>query len=136
VEVVRSLYEAGAASPLTASPDQIEAAFRDSLDERFEVRMPPDYPEGEPVFRGREGFDEMIAMLRDAWGEWRLEPQEFLDAGEQVVVFVRLLAEGGASGIPAEIESTHVWTLRSGRAMSMHAYRDRPQALEAAGLRE
>jgi ketosteroid isomerase-like protein len=136
LELVRGLYEEGAASPLTATRDQIDEAFRTSLDERFEVRLPPDYPEGEPVFRGREGFDRMVAMLQGAWGQWRLEPQEFLDAGDRVVVFARLLVEGEASGIPVEIETTHVWTVRGGRATSMHAFRNRSEALEAAGLQE
>ena len=30
--------------------------FGDYLDEGFELRMPPDYPEGELVFRGRDGL--------------------------------------------------------------------------------
>jgi hypothetical protein len=36
----------------------------------------------------------MFAMLRDAWAEWRFEPERFIDAGDQVVVFVRVLAKG------------------------------------------
>ena len=98
--------------------------------------MPPDYPEGQPVFRGRDGFDEMTAMLAGAWSKWRLEPERFLDAGDRVVVFARIIAEGGTSGVPIEVETAHVWTIRGARATSMHAYRDRSQALEAAGLSE
>jgi hypothetical protein len=30
--------------------------FRDYLDEEYELRLPGGYPEGEPVFREREGF--------------------------------------------------------------------------------
>ena len=78
----------------------------------------------------------MIAMLRETWGEWNFEPERFLDAGDHVVVFARIEAEGGASGVPIELETTHVWTIRGGRAVSMHAYRDRSEALEAARLRE
>ncbi len=136
VEVIRSLYEIGAGDWFSVAPDQIDRAFRDYVDEQFEARLPSDYPEGEPVFRGREGFDEMVAMLADTWGKWRLEPERFLDAGDRVVVFVRILAEGGASGVPIELETTHVWTIRGARATSMNAYRDRSQALEAAGLSE
>jgi ketosteroid isomerase-like protein len=136
VEVIRSFYEMGAGDWFSVAPDQIDRAFREYVDERFEARLPSDYPEGEPVFRGRKGFDEMTAMLADAWGKWRLEPERFLDAGDRVVVFARILAEGGASGVPIEVETAHVWTIRGARATSMHAYRDRSQALEAAGLRE
>jgi ketosteroid isomerase-like protein len=88
------------------------------------------------VFRGRKGFDELMPMLGDTWGKWRQEPERFLDAGDRVVVFARIFAEGGASGVPIEFETAHVWTVRGGRVTSMHAHRDRSQALEAAGLEE
>jgi hypothetical protein len=52
------------------------------------------------------------------------------------VVFARIEAEGGASGVPIELETTHVWTIKGGRAVPMHAYRDRSEALDAAGRRE
>jgi ketosteroid isomerase-like protein len=136
MEIVRSLYEIGAGDWFSVAPDQMDRAFREYIDEQCEFRLPPDYPEGEPVFRGRAGFDELMAMLGEAWGKWRLEPERFLDAGDRVVVFVRILAEGGASGAPIELDTTHVWTVRGARATSMHAYRDRSHALEAAGLRE
>jgi ketosteroid isomerase-like protein len=136
VALVRSLYEIGAGDWFSAAPDQIDRGFREYVDEQCEFRLPPDYPEGEPVFRGREGFDELMAMLGEAWGKWRLEPERFLDAGDRVVVFVRILAEGGASGAPIELDTAHVWTVRGARATSMHAYRNRSAALEAAKLEE
>ncbi len=136
VEIVRSLYEIGAGDWFNVAPDEFDRAFRESIDEQFEAWLPSDYPEGEPVFRGREGFDEMMAMLGDTWGKWRIEPERFFDARDRVVVFVRILAEGGASGVPIEIETAHVWTIRGARATAMHAYRDRSEALEAAGLSE
>jgi ketosteroid isomerase-like protein len=134
VELVRNLYELG--DFLNPNPDAIDQAFRDYLDEQFEARLPPDYPEGEPVFRGREGLDQLSAMLQEVWGEWRLEPERFLDAGDRVVVFARLLGKGGTSGVPFDLETTHVWTIHAGRAASLHAYRNRDEALEAAGLSE
>jgi ketosteroid isomerase-like protein len=88
------------------------------------------------VFRGRGGVDQLVAMLSETWSEWQFEPERFLDAGDQVVVFARIVGRGKASGAPVELETTHVWTIRAGRAMSVHAYRDRSEALEAAGFRE
>src|SRR5512144_3004176 len=123
VELIRSLYteiDAMGDDPSSVPPDVIDRVFRDYYDEHFEARFPPDYPEGEPAFRGREGRAEMIAMVADTWGKYRFEPQRFLDAGDPVVVFLRILAEGGASGVPVEFETTQVWTARRGRATSMH----------------
>jgi ketosteroid isomerase-like protein len=133
VELVRATYELDL---FTAAPNQIDRVFRDYVDEEFELHLPPDYPEGEPVFRGRGGFDQLIAMLSETWSEWRLEPERFLDAGDRVVVFARIVGMGEASGAPFELETTHVWTIHAGRATSVRAYRDRSEALEAAGLRE
>jgi ketosteroid isomerase-like protein len=134
VELVRRVYIEG--DLLQTTSDQIDSLFREHLDEDFEFRLPGDYPEGEPVFRGREGVDQLVAMLGETWSEWQFEPERFLDAGDQVVVFARIVGRGKASGAPFELETTHVWTVRAARAISVHAYRDRSQALEAAGSRE
>jgi ketosteroid isomerase-like protein len=134
VEIVRNLYALG--DFLNPNPAEIDQAFRDYLDEQFELRLPPDYPEGEPIFRGREGLAQVNAMLREVWREWRFEGERFLDAGERVVVFARIVGKGAASGVPFELETTHVWTIHDSRVASLHAYRDRDAALEAAGLRE
>jgi ketosteroid isomerase-like protein len=133
VELVRTAYELNL---FTATSDQIDRLFHEYADDQFEFRMPPDYPEGTQVFRGRAGVGQVAAMLRDAWGEWRFETERFIDAGDLVVVFARILAKGGASGVPIELETSHVWTVSAGRATSVQFYRDRSEALEAAGLRE
>jgi len=73
-------------------------------------------------------------MLQAAWSEWRFEPERFLDVGDQVVVFARIVGKGGTSGAPIELDTTYVWTIHAGRATSCHAYRKRAEALEAAGL--
>jgi ketosteroid isomerase-like protein len=108
--------------------------FRDYLDKELELRLPGGYPKGEPAFRGREGCAQLLAMLRDAWAEWRFEPERFIAASDQVAVFVRVVAKGSASGVPIELPDAHVVTLRDGRLTSTCVYRDRSEALEAAGL--
>src|SRR5690242_4253548 len=95
-------------------PALVARVFRDFLDEEYELRLPGGYPEGEPVFRGREGIAEMIAMLRAAWSEWHFEPERFIDAGDSVVVLVRVVAKGSASGVPIELPDGHVVTIRDG----------------------
>jgi ketosteroid isomerase-like protein len=114
----------------------LDEAFRDYLDEEYEVRLPADYPEGEPVFRGRDGLVGFAAMLRDAWSEWRFEPERTIDAGDCVVVFMRVVAKGRESGVPIELTSTQVVTVCEGRMTSTRVYRDRAKALKAAGLAE
>jgi len=132
VELVRRAYQGGDFLA-HATPERWDRAFNEYLDEEIEVRLPP-YPEGEPVFRGREGVEQYIGTLREVWSEYRFEPERFLDAGDRVVVFARIVGKGRASGVPFELEIAQVWTIHAGRATSLLAYRDRSQALEAAGL--
>ena len=121
---------------MQSTSSEMDRIFREYLDDDFEFRLPADYPEGEPVFRGRQGLDRLRAMLSETWREWHFEPERFLDAGSDVVVFARITGRGGSSGAPVELETTHVLTVKSGRAVSVHAYRDRAEALEAAGRSE
>ena len=111
-----------------------DRAFRDYLDESFELRL-AEYPEGEPIFRGRQGLLQWIERLRGVWAEWRFEPERFIDTGDYVVVFLRIVARS-TSGLPLDVASTQVVTIRGGRIASIHAYRDRSQALKAAGLQD
>ena len=139
VEIVRRLYAEGGPFALPLSPDDeralLDRLFREFYDERLEVRMPADYPEGEQVLWGREGMVGLIAMLRETWTVFRFEPEHFIDAGDRVVVvLIRVVAEGGASGVATDRETAHVWRVRDGRLSSIQIYLDRSQALEAVGL--
>jgi ketosteroid isomerase-like protein len=137
LDLVRSVYRRRAFGSADSNDDQafFDRIWRDYLDEEFEYRGTGGYPEGELVFGRREGLAQLRAMLLDAWAEFRFEPERFIGAGEQVVVFVRFAGRGRASGVPIELPVAHVWTIRDGRLKSCRAYRDRSAALEAVGLR-
>jgi ketosteroid isomerase-like protein len=117
-----------------AKPGALERAFREYFDEGLEVRIPDAYPEGAQVFRGREGLKRWVDSTREIWDEWRFEPERFLDAGDRVVVLVRVVARGGSSGVSLDRETAHLWTLRDGRVTRCEVYLDRSEALEAARL--
>lgn len=138
VEIVRRLYAENGPFALPLSPDDeralLDRLFGEYYADQVEVRMPPDYPEGEQVLYGRQGMSRLLAMLRDSWTVFRFEPERFIDAGERVVVFIHVVAEGGASGLPTEQRTAHVWTVRDGRLSSIQIYRDRDDALDALGL--
>jgi ketosteroid isomerase-like protein len=95
------------------------------------VRIPDAYPEGAQVFRGRAGLKRWVDSTREVWDEWRFEPERFLDAGDQVVVLVRVVARGGSSGVSLDRETAHLWILRDRRATRCEVYLDRSEALEA-----
>jgi ketosteroid isomerase-like protein len=135
VSLVRDMYEL---LPDLRNPDSDTVArlFRDYADPWFELHLPPDYPEGEQVLRGWEGMESFAAGLRETWSEWGFVPERFLDADDRVLVFARLVAVGHESGVPVELETNHLWTVRKGRAISLCVYRDRAEALDALERRD
>jgi ketosteroid isomerase-like protein len=87
------------------------------------------------TYRGYDGLARWWAAFFEVYDELRLEPQEFLPAGNRVVVPVRhwLLSK---AGVGLEREITHVWTLRNGRVIHVTGHHERSQALEDVGLSE
>ena|ERR1700726_4482186 len=70
------------------------------------------------------------------WDEIRFEPEEFIDAGDAVVVVARLVGTGKLSGVQVTRSWAYVWTVRNGRALKMVGYADRAEALNAVGMAE
>jgi ketosteroid isomerase-like protein len=84
------------------------------------------------TYHGVLGIKELFESTMEAFERLTLEPQEFTQVGDRMVVVVLQRAQGRGSG--AEVESTvvHVWTMRDGRPSALRIFRDRERALEAA----
>ena len=77
----------------------------------------------------------MMAML-DVMEKPQIEAEEIIDAGEKVVIAIRISGRGRGSGIDVEANWFHVVTARDDKAVRIEWYAGRDEALEAAGLRE
>jgi ketosteroid isomerase-like protein len=88
------------------------------------------------VLRGHRGFLRWIDDWAEAWEDWRVEPEEYIDAGDRVVVLARLAARGKESGLQLVRRDGMVWTVRNGKAVRLDYYGSATDALEAVGLRE
>ena len=73
---------------------------------------------------------------REVWDEHRIEPREFIDAGDRVVVLHREYQRGKGSGVEIVIDTASIVDLRDGRIVRMQGYIKPGEALEAAGLSE
>jgi uncharacterized protein len=127
VEIVQRGYEAFARG-------DIDAALS-ALDPEIEVRPAPDFP-GEDSYHGRAGFLAYTGQWLESWDEYWVIPEQFIDAGDQVVVPYRAVGRGRGSGIDVETRLVHVWTIREGKVVRMEIFSEFSEALEAAGLRE
>jgi ketosteroid isomerase-like protein len=111
--------------------NDFDDAYGDWFDERFELLPPSSYPEGAQVLRGRSGLKGWIAVTQEIWDEWRLMAERYLVAGDQVVVLVRVIAEGHLSGVRLDRETAHIWDMADGRVTRCEVFLDRSKALRA-----
>ena len=72
----------------------------------------------------------------EAWEERRLEPEEFIDAGDNVVVLLHEYRRGKGSGVELEADTALGVAVSGGRVVRIQGYMDRAAALQAVGLSE
>jgi ketosteroid isomerase-like protein len=125
VELVRGGFDAFQEGNLSGMLDLM-------ADDLVTYRADPD----DATYHGREGFLEATADWTEDFSEWSVIPEEFIDARDRVLVRVRQMARGEASGIPVEGQFWFVFEVRGRRVAKVGFYIRRDAALEAAGLSE
>jgi ketosteroid isomerase-like protein len=88
------------------------------------------------AYRGHEGLARWLEDWGAAWADWNIEPDEFIDAGNSVVIFIRMNTTGRGSGIEIQRHDALVYEIRDGLVARVDYYNDRKEALDAAGLAE
>ena len=82
---------------------------------------------------GRDGvatyFDLLDDHVEDGWGD----PDEYLDAGERVIVLGRLRGRARATGREFEARFVHVWDFQDGVAVTFDSIVDSAAVLSALG---
>jgi ketosteroid isomerase-like protein len=127
VEIVRGLIEAWGRSDYSAALDSIDPEIE------VNVTFPMDL---EGTYRGHAGLTEMLGAF---WAEFdgpRIEIEEAIPAGSDVVVGVRFYGRGKRSGVEIDAPAWHLWRLREGKAVLWRVLRTKQEALKAAGLSE
>jgi uncharacterized protein len=82
---------------------------------------------------GPEGFLRATEEVLEAFDDYRVETEEFIEAGDAVVVPVKISGRGRASGAEQEARVVHVWVLRDGKVIRGEVYRSTEEAMEAIG---
>ncbi len=82
---------------------------------------------------GRDRIQGFWDEFGEGWESARIEPHEFIEAGDDVVVPWTLHLKG-RGGIEVQARVTWTFTLRDGFVERMCMYQERRDALEAAGL--
>jgi ketosteroid isomerase-like protein len=126
VEIVRAQVErfktTGELSPETSAAD---IAWHD----------PPDFPDAQ-IHIGVSGVFDALAIWADAWSEWQIDLDDYVDAGDRVLVRGKQRGRGKDTGVFVEQPLCLVYLLRGGTVAEVRAFFDEDQALYAAGLSE
>jgi ketosteroid isomerase-like protein len=82
---------------------------------------------------GPEAVEEIFQSIRERWADFRLDPLEFYEAGECVLVLGTLVARDHDRKPFASVAG-QVWTLRDGKLAGLQAFLSSEEAIRAAGL--
>ena len=103
-----------------------------STDE-FELVEAAEVPDRE-THTGKQAFIANLAKLEQSFDELRIQPLEFVDLDDRIVVVVSMVGRGRGSEVPVEGNFAQLWSLRDGKAVSLsdHATKGgRPQGSRA-----
>jgi ketosteroid isomerase-like protein len=125
-ERLRAAYEAfnegGVEAFLERLAPQVQLRDRESSPDR----------QGETLY-GPEGIKQLFDSYMEAFAALRLEPQEFIDAGDHVVVCLSQWVRGKESGAEVVGNIAHVWTMRGSTPYRLMIFGDKDSALRALG---
>ena len=87
-------------------------------------------------YLGRDGARELFEAFNDDWQSMIVEIKETVHAPENRLLAVEHWQTGGRYGIELDAEITDLYVFRDGLIIRVDGFRDKAEALEAAGLRE
>jgi ketosteroid isomerase-like protein len=125
VETVRRIYEDWGRGEFEAGTEL--------YDPHVLLVLRPEFPDSGAYCGPHEIRKYMVEdFLADFQGV-EIGGEEFLDAGDSVVVRVHQRATGTESGAPVEMRYYQVWTFRGRSVIRIESISERAEALEAVG---
>ena len=98
------------------------------LHPEIEWREPAASLEG-GTHHGRDGFERFLRGWLESFDGFRVEPEQVVERGDDLVVVVHQTGTGRASGLPVETRLAHVWTVADGKAVRWEAVADPEEAV-------
>jgi ketosteroid isomerase-like protein len=85
---------------------------------------------------GHDGMLQFGRVQAEAFEEFGVEPQDYIDAGDRVVVPLRFGGRARHTGLDVAFEVVYVATARDGKWTRVDTYLSKSEALKAVGLAE
>lgn len=127
VALIRGIYDAFAAGDIAGVVGRMSPDMVWNEAENFP------YADGNP-YRGPEAIlGGVFGRLGAEWDGFAAMPEEFLDAGDTVVVLGRYRGTCKATGRAMDAQLAHVWRVEDGKAVRFQQYTDTLQAAQVMG---
>jgi ketosteroid isomerase-like protein len=91
------------------------------------------HPDG-AVFHGRDGLLALMADWVEGFEEWSYRAEEFIDAGDHVVVLLHQWGRGAGSGAMVDGHFWLTYAIEQGKVTRFTIFSDRERAFEEAGI--
>lgn len=122
----------------------LNALARDGLDALAEYwtddidhRAIEDTLDDRGLMHGTDAVRAYVQDWLDTFDNFRIEPVELIDAGEdKVIAVLRISGRAKLSGVETDLTYAVVYTIGDGKIARGREYAARDEALEAAGLQE
>jgi ketosteroid isomerase-like protein len=88
------------------------------------------------TYSGHDGIRRFHEGVVSSWKSYRWDVEETRVAGDSVVAMLHCTGQSREGGPGVDWRVAWLWNLRDGRPVSVQFFRDRAEALEAAGLSE
>lgn len=82
---------------------------------------------------GRDGVERFLRSWLDSFEDFRVEPEQVVERGDELVVVVRQSGTGRSSRLRVDARLAHVWTVADGKAVRWEAVADPEAALDDGG---
>jgi ketosteroid isomerase-like protein len=125
LEIVRRAYELVTRGDVAGMVEIIGAHF-----ELHENVLAPDAA----VYHGPDGLKKWLDASRGAFGDFRFEPERFIERGDWIFVPVHSYGRGKESGAPFDARYVTAFKVEFGKLVFAASYQDLPAALDAVGL--
>jgi ketosteroid isomerase-like protein len=123
VEIVRSALEA-------FRRGEVDVALKHIHPDMVSRRIEPDGA----VFHGRDGLMALMADWVEGFEEWSYRGEEFIDAGDHVVVRLHQWGRGAGSGAMVDGDFWLTYAFEDGKVTRFTIFSDRQAAFEEAGV--
>ena len=125
VQVVRGIYEAFAEGDVPAVLEKMDQSIEWNEAENYI------YADRNPYVGPQAVLEGVFTRLGSDWEGYTVAPEEFLDAGDRVVVLGTYSGMYKATGKEVRAQFAHVWGVREGRVESFQQYTDTKQFADA-----